>query len=98
MLGDDLSRSGNTMRIAIVMNPRSGRLSREGETLIAGLRNHASVCRVDSLVEDGEDALKAALSSSADAIAIAGGDGTIRAVTEMAMRAGSALPLIPLEK
>jgi diacylglycerol kinase family enzyme len=96
MLGDDLSRAGNTMRISIVMNPRSGRLSREGETLIAELRNHASVCRVDSLVEDGEDALKAALSSGADAIAIAGGDGTIRAVTAMAMRAGSARPLIPL--
>ncbi|WP_323762558.1 diacylglycerol/lipid kinase family protein [Maricaulis sp.] len=83
-------------RIAIVMNPRSGTLARSGDGLVEALRDHPSVCRIDDLVEGGDGALTAAMDSEADAIAIAGGDGTIRAVTEQALDANCRLPLIPL--
>ncbi|WP_291842178.1 diacylglycerol kinase family protein [Maricaulis sp.] len=84
------------MRIAMLANPRSGRLAREDEALLDALSAHGSIHAIEQLDGDTAQAVSAIIARKPDAIAIAGGNGTIRAVTEAAVRANCTLPLIPL--
>ncbi|RKQ95202.1 diacylglycerol/lipid kinase family protein [Maricaulis maris] len=83
-------------RLAIIINPRGGTLAREGAPLLDALKAHDSVQQVETLEGDAAKALSAIKLDRVDALAIAGGDGTIRAVTAAAMEARCPLPLLPL--
>ncbi len=83
-------------RLAIIINPRGGTLAREGAPLLDALTAHDSVQQVETLEGDAEKALSSIAFDRFDALAIAGGDGTIRAVTAAAIQARCPLPLLPL--
>ena len=85
-----------TRRIALVTNPQSGQLLRQAEGYIEDLCKRSSFCCVEDIHNGIDAALESALAHGATAIAIAGGDGTIRAVAEQVARSGEHLPILPL--
>jgi len=93
-------RSGATKRAVVIVNGASGRGS-EGEVAAeqahaaleeAGWSAVASVARPDEL----ESRLDAATAEGPELLVVGGGDGTILAGAEAAMRSGAALGIIPL--
>ncbi|MHA6288183.1 diacylglycerol kinase family protein, partial [Maricaulis sp. CAU 1757] len=83
-------------RIALVSNPQSGQLLRRAdEGLLEELCRRTDFCCVEDIHEGIAEALESAVKHGADAIAIAGGDGTTRAVAGEVARSGLHLPLLP---
>lgn len=84
-------------RIALITNPQSGQLIRQGaDEYIRELCEHTPFCCVQDIEGGIDEALICATESQASAIAIAGGDGTIRAVAEWLIRQGLEIPILPL--
>lgn len=86
-------------KLALIVNSRSGSLVEEdAEAAIATLK---AACRSDlidvfEVSDDFEAACTAAHECGADAIAIAGGDGTARSVMQMLAERGCQAALVPL--
>lgn len=86
-------------KLALIVNSRSGSLVEEdAEAEIASLK---AACRSDlidvfEVSDDFEAACAAAHECGADAIAIAGGDGTARSVMQMLAERGCKAALVPL--
>jgi diacylglycerol kinase family enzyme len=76
----------------LIINPRSGRGSPTGEELAAA----AGALGIEArLLREGENPAEAARSASADALGMAGGDGSLAAVAEVAIERGAAFVCIP---
>jgi diacylglycerol kinase family enzyme len=76
----------------LLVNPRSGRASPTGEELAAQARALGVEAHV---LEEGEVAAEIARSAPAGALGIAGGDGSLAAVAEVAIERGAAFVCIP---
>jgi diacylglycerol kinase family enzyme len=76
----------------VVINPRSGRGSPTGDELVA----EASALGIEThLLREGEDPAQLARSANADELGMAGGDGSLAAVAEVAIERGAAFVCIP---
>jgi diacylglycerol kinase family enzyme len=80
------------LRGFLVVNPRSGRGSPTGEELTAaahalGIETH--------LLREGEDPAEVARSTPAEALGMAGGDGSLAAVAEVAIERGAKFVCVP---
>jgi diacylglycerol kinase family enzyme len=76
----------------LLVNPRSGRSSPSAEELSAEARAFG----VDThVLQEGEDAAEIARRTSADPLGMAGGDGSLAAVAEVALEQNAAFVCIP---
>jgi diacylglycerol kinase family enzyme len=76
----------------LLLNPRSGKGSPSAEELSAEARSLG----VDThVLKEGEDAAEIARRASADPLGIAGGDGSLAAVAEVALEQNAAFVCIP---
>jgi diacylglycerol kinase family enzyme len=76
----------------LLINPRSGRGSPSAEELAA----KAKAVGVESrMLQEGEDAAELARSSSADVLGMAGGDGSLALVAEVALESDRSFVCIP---
>ena len=89
-------REASVRQIAIIANPASGQLARgDADAMLETLHAVDAVSQVECVGDDLARTVDTA-AQDADAIAIAGGDGTIRAVAEQVVRCGVRTPIIPL--
>lgn len=86
------------VQLALVINRTSGRFVRgDDKALAEPLTRHSAVADVWEFGEEGlEERIASARDNGYDAIAIAGGDGTMQAVACMAHRIRTDCPLLPL--
>jgi diacylglycerol kinase family enzyme len=76
----------------LVVNPRSGKDSPTGEELA----DEARALGIDvRLLREGEDPAEVARSARADALGMAGGDGSLAAVADVAIERGAAFVCVP---
>ena len=88
---------GTSRQLALVVNTSSGRFVRGGaDSLAEAVTRHAAIKTVWSLDEISPDRLATACQDGIFGLAIAGGDGTIRSVAQMAQASKADCPLLPL--
>jgi diacylglycerol kinase family enzyme len=76
----------------LVINPRSGRGTPSGEDLAA----HARALGVEAhVLEPGEDAAEIARASSASVLGVAGGDGSLAPIADVALQRDAAFVCVP---
>ncbi|MFT4213629.1 MAG: diacylglycerol kinase family protein [Microbacterium sp.] len=92
------ARGPEERRAALVYNP----IKVDAETLRASVSRHSRQARwgkplfFETTVEDiGDGAARAALQAGVDAVLVAGGDGTVRAVSEAMSSSGVPLTIVP---
>ena len=76
----------------LVINPRSGKGSPNADELAAEARTRGIEAHV---LRAGEDAAELARTSSADVLGVAGGDGSLAQVAEIALQRGAAFAAVP---
>lgn len=87
------------LRVALIVNSRSGSLvEADADAAIQSLKDacRSELIDVFEVADDFEAACLAAHECGADAIAIAGGDGTARSVMQMLAKRGCRAALVPL--
>src|SRR2546430_11119640 len=85
-------RLGHSLNAFLIVNPRSGKGGPDADELAAGARQRGLEAHV---LRPGEDAAELARSSSAAAIGMAGGDGSLASVAEVALERDAAFAVVP---
>src|SRR5213080_266065 len=76
----------------LLVNPRAGDGRPGAEELVAAARKHGIV---PQLLSDSEDPAEVARTAEADALGIAGGDGSLAAVADVALERGLPFVCVP---
>ena len=85
-------RLGQSLHGFLIVNPRSGKGGPDADELAAEARRRGLEAHV---LRPGEDAAELARSSSAAAVGIAGGDGSLASVAEVALERDTAFAVVP---
>src|SRR5438067_1324714 len=76
----------------LIINPHSGKRSPDADELAAEARTRGVDAHV---LRPGEDAAELARAASVDALGVAGGDGSLAPVAEVALQRGAAFAAVP---
>jgi diacylglycerol kinase family enzyme len=86
------SHDAPSLNSLLVINPRSG----SGSPDVERLAREARALEVDThVLREGEDPAEVARSSSAEVLGVAGGDGSLAAIADVALERGGAFVCVP---